>query len=112
MPIALAELSGDTEEGSRTFVFTNEDHTLGNPLKSIICRYDEVDFCGYTIPHPSENKMHFRIQARGVRAIDILRRGLEELQKICDHTIQTFESEFQFFIENSNKMPSSSSLNS
>lgn len=24
----------------------------------------DVDFCGYTIPHPSEPKMHVRLQTR------------------------------------------------
>jgi DNA-directed RNA polymerases I and III subunit RPAC2 len=36
--------------------------------------------------------MHFRIQAhKNVRAIDVLRRGLEDLDKVCDHTIETFD---------------------
>ena len=47
--------------------------------------------CGYTVPHPAEAKMHFVIQAKKGRAIDILRRGLEDLSKVCDHTMQTFE---------------------
>lgn len=97
---ALAELAGDenTGECSRTFIFENEGHTLGNALKSIISRYPEVDFCGYTIPHPAENKMHFRIQAnKQMRAIDILKRGLEDLESLCDHTIETFEKEVANF---------------
>lgn len=37
--------------------------------------------------------MHFRIQAISkVRAVDLLKRGLEDLEKICDHTIETFET--------------------
>lgn len=36
--------------------------------------------------------MHFRIQAQPtIRAIDILRRGLKDLEEICDHTTNTFE---------------------
>lgn len=55
----------------------------------------DVSFCGYTIPHPQENKMHFRIQTinSDVRAIDVLRRGLKDLESVCDHTISSFESE-------------------
>ncbi|XP_055547127.1 probable DNA-directed RNA polymerases I and III subunit RPAC2 [Wyeomyia smithii] len=102
MPI-LAELAGDesTGESSRTFVFEDEGHTLGNVLKSIICKYPDVNFCGYTVPHPAENKMHFRIQAaKNVRAIDVLRRGLEDLERICDHTIDTFEAAVAIHQEN------------
>lgn len=40
--------------------------------------------------------MHFRIQsAKDVRAIDILRRGLEDLEQVCDHTIDTFNAALQ-----------------
>lgn len=50
-------------------------------------------FCGYTVPHPAEQKMHFRIQANpDTKAIDVLRRGLKDLLNICDHTLETFES--------------------
>lgn len=53
-------------------------------------------FCGYTVPHPAETKMHFRIQAqKTVRAIDLLRRGLEDLEKVCDHTLDVFQTAVQ-----------------
>lgn len=95
MPL-IAELASDessADDRSKTFVFENEGHTLGNVLKSIICRYSDVQFCGYTVPHPAESVMHLRIQAsKKVRAIDVLRRGLEDLIQVCDHTIVTFEA--------------------
>ncbi|SPP85519.1 probable DNA-directed RNA polymerases I and III subunit RPAC2 [Drosophila guanche] len=96
---ALAELAGDEKngEGSRTFVFLNEGHTLGNALKTIIARYPEVDFCGYTIPHPTEQKLHFRIQSRRDRAVDLLKRGLEDLEALCDHTMEVFGNEMNNF---------------
>ncbi|EDV98734.1 probable DNA-directed RNA polymerases I and III subunit RPAC2 [Drosophila grimshawi] len=96
---ALTELAGDEKngDGSRTFVFNNEGHTLGNALKTIIARYPEVDFCGYTIPHPTEQKLHFRIQSHRERAIDLLKRGLEDLEALCDHTMNTFETEMNSF---------------
>lgn len=100
------QVAGDENngDGSRTFVFQDESHTLGNALKTIVSRYPDVDFCGYTIPHPTENKMHFRIQSKQSRAIDILKRGLEDLEKVCDHTINTFESEVATFMETNNKI--------
>lgn len=50
MPL-IAELANDGEvsDCSKTFVFENEGHTLGNVLKTIIGRYPEVEFCGKTI---------------------------------------------------------------
>ncbi|XP_043269047.1 probable DNA-directed RNA polymerases I and III subunit RPAC2 [Venturia canescens] len=95
----LAELAGDDASGekSRTFVFHDEGHTLGNVLRSIIAQYPDVSFCGYTVPHPAETKMHFRIQAKNGRAVDILKRGLEDLEKVCDHTGATFTSAYEKF---------------
>lgn len=36
-----------------------------HPLFSLIDNSPNVDFCGYSLPHPSEAKMHFRIQTTG-----------------------------------------------
>nr|CAD7457784.1 unnamed protein product [Timema tahoe] len=88
----LLQLAGDEKsEKSRTFVFSEGGHTVGNALRSIVSRYPEVLFCGYTVPHPAEANMHFRIQTSGVRAVDVLRRGIEDLEKLCGHTINTFQ---------------------
>jgi len=50
-----------------SFQIENEDHTLGNALRYIIMRNPEVEFCGYSIPHPSEAKMNIRIQTYGAQ---------------------------------------------
>ncbi|XP_035742341.1 probable DNA-directed RNA polymerases I and III subunit RPAC2 [Vespa mandarinia] len=88
----LAELVGDQMYGekSRTFIFSEEGHTLGNALQFIISQYPDVEFCGYTVPHPAETKMHFRIQTKNGRATDVLKRGLQDLEQVCDHTLETF----------------------
>ncbi|XP_055712954.1 probable DNA-directed RNA polymerases I and III subunit RPAC2 [Phlebotomus papatasi] len=92
MPL-IAELAMDEYmDNCRTFVFQNEGHTLGNALRSIIVRYPDVVFVGYTIPHPAESTMNFRIQTiRSVRAIDVLRRGLRDLEQVCDLTLEKFD---------------------
>uniref|UniRef100_A0AAX7TFT4 DNA-directed RNA polymerases I and III subunit RPAC2 n=1 Tax=Astatotilapia calliptera TaxID=8154 RepID=A0AAX7TFT4_ASTCA len=53
------------DEGCVTFVLHDEDHTLGNSLRYMIMKNADVEFCGYTITHPSESKINFRIQTRG-----------------------------------------------
>lgn len=91
--VQLAGTAADTTDRSKTFVFADEGHTLGNVLKAIVGRYADVEFCGYTVPHPDEATMHLRIQAvAGVRAVDVLKRGLQDLERVCDHTIETFEA--------------------
>ena len=48
--------------GILTYVMHGEDDTLGNALRFIISTYKEVEACHYTRPHPTEDKIHFRIQ--------------------------------------------------
>lgn len=52
-----------------TFIIKNEDHTLGNLLRYVITRYPDVEFCGYSMPHPSEAKMHLRIQCSSIQRV-------------------------------------------
>jgi DNA-directed RNA polymerase I and III subunit RPAC2 len=68
----------------------------------------DVEFCGYSIPHPSEPKMNIRIQmygeyigaedwmdsrliifAEGV-AFDALEKGLNDLEALCDVVVEKF----------------------
>uniref|UniRef100_A0A3P8WPX9 DNA-directed RNA polymerases I and III subunit RPAC2 n=1 Tax=Cynoglossus semilaevis TaxID=244447 RepID=A0A3P8WPX9_CYNSE len=86
------------DEGCVTFVLHDEDHTLGNSLRYMIMKNVEVDFCGYTITHPSESKINFRIQTRGgVAATEPLRRGLNELTDVCQHVLNTFQVRRNYF---------------
>lgn len=73
-----------------TFAIKNEDHTLGNALRHIIMQNPDVDFCGYSIPHPSEAKIHIRIQSRGPPPVDILRKGLDDLKSTMEIILQKF----------------------
>lgn len=88
-----------------TFSIRNEDHTLGNALRHVIMKKyqlgdafnnlpfsPDVDFCGYSVPHPSEAKIHLRIQSRGPPAVDILRKGLDDLQKMMEILLAKFEA--------------------
>jgi len=67
-----------------TAIFHEEDHTLGNALKHLICMMPNVEFCGYNIPHPLEDKILFRIQTtnKDVPAGSVLLKGLRDLEKI------------------------------
>jgi len=83
-------LPGATEEAA-SFEFENEDHTLGNALRYIIMKNPDVEFCGYSIPHPSEAKMHLRIQTYDqVNVYDVLEKGLTDLTDLCDVVIDKF----------------------
>ncbi|XP_063046424.1 DNA-directed RNA polymerases I and III subunit RPAC2 [Engraulis encrasicolus] len=86
------------DEGCVTFVLHEEDHTLGNSLRYMIMKNPEVEFCGYSITHPSESKINFRIQTRGgLPATEALRKGLNELSDVAQHVLSTFQARVQEF---------------
>jgi DNA-directed RNA polymerase I and III subunit RPAC2 len=76
-----------------TFIIHQEDHTLGNALRYMIMKNPEVDFCGYSAPHPAEHKIHLRIQTTDkTTAVDALRQGLKDLIELCSHVYNEFET--------------------
>ncbi|KAF1351683.1 RBP11-like subunits of RNA polymerase [Lizonia empirigonia] len=83
-------LAGATESAA-SFQFDSEDHTLGNALRYIIMKNPDVEFCGYSIPHPSETKMNLRIQTYdNVSVYQVLEKGLEDLMNMCDVVTEKF----------------------
>ncbi|RMZ86213.1 hypothetical protein DV737_g313, partial [Chaetothyriales sp. CBS 132003] len=99
-----------------SFQVMNEDHTMGNALRYFINKKSaftaktnssekknarptncasspDVEFCGYTIPHPAEPKMSIRIQTwedSKTSAFDALRKGLQDMVEACDVVSATF----------------------
>ncbi|KAL4146175.1 hypothetical protein PRNP1_012045 [Phytophthora ramorum] len=82
-----------------------EDHTVGNALRYVLMRkyalkyatevvkrgllavqlQPDVDFCGYTIPRPSEPKMHMRLQTR------------QDLRKVSTQITDAYRKELKAF---------------
>lgn len=54
-----------------------------------------VKICGHTVPHPAEKRVHLNIQTTGENVIEVLKRGLQDLEKICDHTLETFDKAYE-----------------
>ncbi|KAJ1939396.1 RNA polymerase subunit AC19 [Linderina macrospora] len=68
---------------SVTFCIKEEDHTLGNALRWAIMQNSQVDFCGYSIPHPSETKMNVRIQTTDkTDAAQAMEKGMDDLKSV------------------------------
>jgi DNA-directed RNA polymerase I and III subunit RPAC2 len=71
----------------------NEDHTIMNPIKYAI-QSDfakmGVEFCGYTIPHPSESTCNLVIQMKDKNKqtpenlVDVTTSGIDHLIAIVD----------------------------
>ncbi|OQE21658.1 hypothetical protein PENSTE_c011G07253 [Penicillium steckii] len=111
-PIMLDEkrvvvLPGSSET-SASFQFEGEGHTMGNALRYAIMKNPAVEFCGYTIPHPSDAKMHLRIQTtENTTALEALEKGFSDLMDLCDVVSEKFtEARDSFNVESGNKMQS------
>ncbi|KEY69384.1 hypothetical protein S7711_05698 [Stachybotrys chartarum IBT 7711] len=89
-------LPGSTDSAA-SFEFLEEGHTLGNALRYIIMKNPDVEFCAYAIPHPSEAKMNIRIQTYKGTAVDALKKGLTDLQDVCDVVADQFWEKRQAF---------------
>ena len=86
------------DETCDTYVLYDEDHTLCNALRIVLMKNPRVKFCGYSIPHPLENKVFFRVETFDkTPAIEIFKSGLEDLKEMC--TI--FQEKFQDAIDES-----------
>lgn len=96
-PEKIRLLPGSSEDGTASsFQVLDEDHTLGNALRYIIMKNPEVEFCGYSIPHPSENKLNIRIQTYGnISAVEALHQGLDNLAELCTSIEDKFSEKIE-----------------
>ncbi|KAH6610324.1 hypothetical protein Trco_000344 [Trichoderma cornu-damae] len=95
-PQRVRILPGSTDTAA-SFEFIDEGHTLGNALRYVIMKNPDVEFCAYSIPHPSEPKMNIRIQTYDGTAVNALKKGLSDLQDMCDVVAEEFWTKRQQF---------------
>lgn len=73
-----------------TFSIEEEDHTLANSLRFFLNKNPHVAFCGYSMPHPSEELVNMRVQTTGqVTAMQAVKAACEDLQQVCGHMRST-----------------------
>ncbi|BGP15888.1 hypothetical protein JCM10213_003683 [Rhodosporidiobolus nylandii] len=60
--VSIVPNSANDDGSQVTYCILEEDHTLGNLLRWMLMKNPSVEFCGYSAPHPSEAKIHLRIQ--------------------------------------------------
>src|SRR5437762_645499 len=97
----------NADETTATIILNGEDHTLGNSLRYVLAKQSSTDFVGYSIPHPSEQKIHLRLQTKPVKSSnnsndpskskqtvtvsESLNHGLDFLSGLCDIISNKFE---------------------
>ena len=90
-----------------TYSFYGEDHTLGNLLRNQIVKNKHVEFCAYSVPHPSEAICNVRIQltqsdneAAQIDTNKVLKASLKRVSRVCDALTEKFEARLQEFKAN------------
>ncbi|KAL8429203.1 hypothetical protein ACSSS7_006733 [Eimeria intestinalis] len=76
-PVSASSGGGGEEDGgsgaegsgldsrSLTASLPGETHTLGNAVRALLIRNPDVEFAGYSVPHPTQIEMNLRIQTAG-----------------------------------------------
>ncbi|XP_039835905.1 DNA-directed RNA polymerases I and III subunit RPAC2-like [Panicum virgatum] len=80
------------DSSASAFSIMEEDHTLANSVRFVLNQDPRVAFCGYSIPHPSENRVNIRVQTTGDPAKDVLKDSLQDLMVMCQHIRGTFDT--------------------
>ena len=89
-----------SDDRNATFVFGNEDHTLGNSLRHVLMQREEVEFCGYSVPHPYEPKMNLRLQVKeGYNVKQVLKCGLIDLEALAAQLEDDFVNAWKDYVE-------------
>lgn len=89
----------EKDAASMTFVLRGEDHTLGNALRYVLMKNRDVVFCGYSIPHPSEDVMNIQVKTTGKPATDVFQQALTDLRTMFRHIKTAYEEEVEAFEE-------------
>ena len=72
----------------------------------LLSKNPDVDSCGYSMPHPSEPKLHIRVQTKvrlwplahtltrpqGKPALEVMQEALAALSEISAHILTTFDA--------------------
>eukprot|EP00397_Hematodinium_sp_SG-2012_P059754 GEMP01076970.1.p2 GENE.GEMP01076970.1~~GEMP01076970.1.p2 ORF type:complete len:103 (+),score=30.68 GEMP01076970.1:94-402(+) len=88
----------EEDKSNKTFLFNNEDHTLGNVVRYMLMRDPAVEFAGYSVPHPSEPVMNIRVQCvNGESAETAMADALENIIGVCNHVGKVYNKKVEEF---------------
>lgn len=97
-PVTKFELEVLGTGGASTICIGNEDHTLANALRHVLMNdASNVEFAGYSVPHPSEPVVQIRVQTikkpEGGRklAVRSLQEACQTLHEQCQHVLDQLE---------------------
>mmetsp|Transcript_11309 Transcript_11309/g.25753 ORF Transcript_11309/g.25753 Transcript_11309/m.25753 type:complete len:150 (+) Transcript_11309:42-491(+) len=76
-----------------SYEFIGEDHTLGNAVRYMLMKSPDVEFAGYSVPHPGEPELNMRVQTHpeGATADQAMITALDNIMDVCDHVSKTYK---------------------
>jgi len=76
----VVQISTGNDSSSAVVTVHGEDHTLGNAVRYMIVKNPRSSFCGYSIPHPSDDLINVRIHTvPGDDAVDLFSTALDDI---------------------------------
>ena len=82
---------------ARTFCLGHQDHTLGNTVRHVLLQNSNVEFAGYSVPHPSEPLVQVRVQTNAqTTANACLKQACVTIQLQCDVIRQKLEEKLPY----------------
>ncbi|KAJ3746681.1 RBP11-like subunits of RNA polymerase [Lentinula detonsa] len=79
-----------------TYQVHDESHTMGNALRWMLMKNPKVEFCGYSVPHPSEPNIQIRIQMYDkLSSLQALIKALDDLDNLCDSINEAYIESLQ-----------------
>ncbi|CAL1699762.1 unnamed protein product [Somion occarium] len=93
LPPKIKILKGaEPDLSAATYQIHDESHTVGNALRWMLMKNPKVEFCGYSVPHPSEPHINVRIQMYdNLSSLQALLTALNDLDDLC----VTIEDEYK-----------------
>ncbi|KAJ3441163.1 DNA-directed RNA polymerases i and iii subunit rpac2 [Anaeramoeba flamelloides] len=83
-----------------TFTIHEESHTLANTVRYVLAHDDDVNFVGYSVPHPSEFKVNVRVQTQQQKSsIERFDLALENLCLVTNSIQDEFKNKLEKFKE-------------
>ncbi|KAI0761121.1 RBP11-like subunits of RNA polymerase [Irpex lacteus] len=94
VPPKIQILKGaEADLSAATYQIYDESHTIGNALRWMLMKNPKVSFCGYSVPHPSENHIHLRIQMYDhLSSLEALLEALNNLDNLCDTVEESYNT--------------------
>ncbi len=90
-------LNQSDDKRSATFIIEKEDHTIGNLLRFILMKDLRVEYAAYSIPHPSDELIHLRIQSVEIPAVLIFDEALTKLIELTDYLSTSWDEAVMSF---------------